>query len=67
LLLAVALTDAAAANVATRVEKEALAESGGLVPQLSHFLDRLMLAESGGRDSAPQPRASARGPVQLIK
>ena len=30
MLLAVALTDAAAANVATRVEKEALAEAGGI-------------------------------------
>jgi hypothetical protein len=67
LLLAVALTDAAAANVATRVEKEALAESGNLVPQLSHFLDRLMLAESGGRDTAANPRSSALGPFQFIK
>lgn len=67
LLLAVALTDAAAATIATRVEKEALAEPGNLVPQLSHFLDRLMLAESGGRDRAANPRSSALGPFQFIK
>jgi hypothetical protein len=67
LLLAVALTDAAAATVATRVEKEALVEPANLVPQLSHFLDRLMLAESGGRDTAANPRSSALGPFQFIK
>jgi hypothetical protein len=67
LLLAVALTDAAAAPVATRVEKEALAEPGNLVPQLPHFLNRLMLAESGGRDTAANPRSSALGPFQFIK
>ena len=66
-MLAVALTDAAAATVATRVEKEALAEPGNLVPQLSHFLDRLMHAESGGRDTAANPRSSALGPFQFIK
>lgn len=66
-MLAVALTDAAAATIATRVEKEALAEPDNLVPQLSHFLDRLMLAESGGRDTAANPRSSALGPFQFIK
>lgn len=66
-MLAVALTEAAAATVATRVEKEALAEPGNLVPQLAHFLDRLMLAESGGRDAAANPRSSALGPFQFIK
>jgi hypothetical protein len=66
-LLTVALTDAAAATVATRVEKEALAKPANLVPQLSHFLDRLMLAESGGRDTAANPRSSALGPFQFIK
>jgi hypothetical protein len=67
LLLAVALTDAAAAAVVTRVETQALAEQGNLVPQLSHFLDRLMQAESGGRDTAANPRSSALGPFQFIK
>ncbi|MFM9851115.1 MAG: hypothetical protein ACKVP3_28805 [Hyphomicrobiaceae bacterium] len=66
-MLAVALTDASAATFSTRVEKEALAEPGNLVPQLSHFLDRLMLAESGGRDTAANPRSSALGPFQFIK
>jgi hypothetical protein len=67
LLLAVALTDAAAAAVVTRVETLALAEQGTLVPQLSYFLDRLMHAESGGRDTAANPRSSALGPFQFIK
>lgn len=67
MLLAVALTDAAAAAVVTRVETQALAEQANLVPQLSHFLDRLMHAESGGRDTAANPRSSALGPFQFIK
>lgn len=66
-LLAVALTGAASATAVTRVETDALAEPGTLVPQLSHFLDRLMLAESGGRDTAANPRSSALGPFQFIK
>lgn len=67
LLLAVALTDAAAATAVTRVEVQATADEGNLVPQLSHFLDRLMHAESGGRDAAANPRSSALGPFQFIK
>src|SRR5687768_14377258 len=47
LLLAVGLTNAAAAGVVTRVEKQALANEANLVPELPLFLDRLMQAESG--------------------
>ena len=34
---------------------------------MTTFLDRLMIAESGGRDAAANPRSSARGPFQFIK
>jgi hypothetical protein len=37
------------------------------IPDLATFLDRLMLAESGGRDAATNPRSSALGPFQFIK
>jgi hypothetical protein len=67
LLLAVGLTNAAAAGVVTRVEKQALADEANLVPELPLFLDRLMHAESGGRDTAANPRSSALGPFQFIK
>ena len=67
LLLAVGLTNAAAANAVTRVETQALADQANPVPQLSAFLDRLMHAESGGRDTAANPRSSALGPFQFIK
>ncbi|MFM9943025.1 MAG: hypothetical protein ACKVP7_26440 [Hyphomicrobiaceae bacterium] len=33
---------------------------------MARFLDRLMLAESGGRDTAKNPRSSALGPFQFI-
>ena len=49
------------------VEKQALANQANLVPELPHFLDRLMHAESGGRDAAANPRSSALGPFQFIK
>jgi hypothetical protein len=67
LLLAVGLTSAAAAGVVTSVEKQALADEANLVPELPFFLDRLMQAESGGRDTAANPRSSALGPFQFIK
>jgi hypothetical protein len=34
---------------------------------MSRFLDRLMLAESGGRDDARNPRSTALGPFQFIE
>lgn len=43
---------------------------GGPVPQLvtamDSFLDRLMLAESGGRDHIRNPRSTAYGPFQFL-
>lgn len=37
------------------------------IPDLATFLDRLMLAESAGRDTAANPLSSALGPFQFIK
>ena len=34
---------------------------------MARFLDRLMLAESGGRDDAKNPRSTALGPFQFIE
>jgi hypothetical protein len=34
---------------------------------MARFLDRLMLAESGGRDTARNPRSTAYGPFQFIE
>ncbi|MEM7774165.1 MAG: hypothetical protein AAF732_01045 [Pseudomonadota bacterium] len=34
---------------------------------MATFLDRLMMAESGGRDNARNPRSSASGPYQFIE
>jgi len=34
---------------------------------MASFLDRLMLAESGGRDTAKNPRSTATGPFQFIE
>ncbi|HEX4892363.1 MAG TPA: hypothetical protein VFV47_03690 [Hyphomicrobiaceae bacterium] len=34
---------------------------------LGQFLDRLMIAESGGRDTAKNPRSTALGPFQFIE
>ncbi len=34
---------------------------------MSVFLDRLMIAESGGRDNAKNPRSTATGPFQFIE
>ena len=36
-------------------------------PAFDMFLDRLMRAESGGRDTAANPRSTALGPYQFIK
>lgn len=46
------------------------AEAGDRVDDaaaLGRFLDRLMLAESGGRDDARNPRSTAVGPFQFIE
>jgi hypothetical protein len=41
--------------------------AGGKAMTLEIFLDRLMLAESGGRDDARNPRSTAVGPYQFIE
>lgn len=47
--------------------KVALESMGSEITDLGAFLDRLMLAESSGRDSAANPLSSALGPFQFIK
>jgi hypothetical protein len=41
--------------------------TGEEIAGLEAFLDRLMMAESGGRDTAANPRSTAIGPFQFIK
>ncbi len=48
-----------AALTSTRAESPA--------SDISLFFDRLMLAESGGRNTAANPRSSALGPFQFIR
>ena len=43
------------------------AADGPAVMTMDQFLDRLMIAESGGRDNAANPRSSAVGPFQFIE
>lgn len=47
------------------IEMRAVATSPDAV--FETFLDRLMLVESGGRDTAANPRSTALGPFQFIK
>lgn len=49
-----------------KVEPEAK-KGAGQAMTMAVFLDRLMVAESGGRDRARNPRSSALGPYQFIK
>jgi hypothetical protein len=44
-------------------EQGTVADAGGM----GQFLDRLMMAESGGRDTAANPRSTALGPFQFIE
>jgi hypothetical protein len=56
-----------------RAQKEAqrpkpkLDEVSTEIPDLASFLDRLMMSESGGRDTAANPLSTALGPFQFIK
>jgi hypothetical protein len=50
---------------ATETESTATSDQGVL--DMSRFLDRLMMAESGGRDTAKNPRSTALGPFQFIE
>lgn len=43
------------------------APTAGDSAAMARFLDRLMLAESGGRDDARNPRSTALGPFQFIE
>lgn len=47
--------------------KSGTAASGKPQMTMAIFLDRLMLAESGGRDDARNPRSTAVGPYQFIE
>lgn len=52
----------AGAPAKAAVNKETIADAASL----ALFLDRLMIAESGGRDDARNPRSTAVGPFQFI-
>lgn len=52
---------------ASRPRAARLEGMGPEIPDLAAFLDRLMLAESGGRDTAANPLSTALGPFQFIK
>ena len=52
---------------AKRVEANAAAANAPPALTLETYLDRLMMAESGGRDAARNPRSSAVGPFQFIR
>lgn len=47
--------------------QQATAKDDTGVADLARFLDRLMLAESGGQDDARNPRSTAVGPFQFIE
>lgn len=52
------------ANAAPAANADAPAKAD---PELAKFLDRLMMAESGGRDNARNPLSTATGPFQFIE
>jgi len=66
LLLLIAFNPTAVANIGAAAQAKR-ASFGESIPNLSLFLDRLMMAESGGRDTAANPRSSAVGPFQFIR
>ena len=59
-----ALGIAVGSSPSTALETGARISDGA---DLNRFLDRLMLAESGGRDDARNPRSTALGPFQFIE
>jgi hypothetical protein len=71
--LAVALASASAEETdkaqkgPERIEANVAAEAAPSAMTLETFLDRLMLAESGGQDAARNPRSTAVGPFQFIE
>ena len=56
-----------ASKEAARQQVTRLEGTSGEIPDLATFLDRLMLAESSGRDTAANPLSTALGPFQFIK
>jgi hypothetical protein len=56
-----------ASKEAARQQVTRLEGMSAEIPDLATFLDRLMLAESGGRDTAANPLSTALGPFQFIK
>jgi hypothetical protein len=54
-------------SLASAVEPKASPAAGADRSAFDSFLDRLMRAESGGRDTAANPRSTALGPFQFIK
>lgn len=50
-----------------RADAVAKPEAAETFPDLARFLDRLMMAESGGRDDARNPLSTAVGPFQFIE
>ena len=56
-----------ASKEAARQQVTRLEGMSGEIPDLATFLDRLMLAESSGRDTAANPLSTALGPFQFIK
>ncbi len=71
LLLALPLPASSEEPYATDETNLQMAAPMGPVPQdrieMGAFLDRLMIAESGGRDDARNPRSTAVGPFQFIE
>ena len=51
---------------AAKPARNAAAKPGKPAITMDIFLDRLMVAESGGRDNAKNPRSTATGPFQFI-
>jgi hypothetical protein len=72
-LLAAGLVSASAEETdkaqegAKQIEANAAAEAAPPAVTLKTFLDRLMMAESGGQDAARNPRSTAVGPFQFIQ
>ena len=54
-------------SLAPATESKPLPMAGADRSGLDNFLDRLMHAESGGRDTAANPRSTALGPYQFIR
>jgi hypothetical protein len=65
--LALALAAAPATGQGTPPAAAETPASSIEAAEMGRFLDRLMMAESGGRDTAANPRSTALGPFQFIE